>query len=430
MDPLLKNEPSPFKHLTFFNIPDEINLFTISYLKNLQDINSFTEISHAALLLRSRIWFGLAKSFGYTGNLQESQKFLQIFFSKISKIAEIDMFPREWKVISSTNLQKKEVINGYLTTEKILNASLLELKLFLNNRWVYHIPELLLLTRKASDPYFKEVLNPYYIKTELLNPAAKLGKLSQIKILCKIVDNPNLSDMEYAPIHAAAHTGQGNAIRILIKNGASIDALWRKNALESTTYTFFMITHHYTPLNLAYKSNSVDAVRALLEAKASPDEDFLKACLNAHINMLKVFLEFTYTYPLNEGLEYCFQNNEPIALSCVKLLLHRGADVNKTNNNRETLLYRSVKKGDLNFTRLFCTHGANLEIRNTSGESPLYIAIKGYTPKVSRLAIIQILCESGADIHALDPAGKKTLLQHASKSKKISTLLKKIDGTR
>ena len=425
MDPLLQNEfPTSSSALALAKIPDEITLISLCYLKNLKDVNFFIATSHAALALRSKICFVWAKKFGYTGNIPESHKFLQVFFSEISKIAKFDTFPLEWKVT------KNEVIDGYLTAEKILNAPLFELSQFLNNRFVYHIPELLLLTRQASGPHFKEVLNPYYLKTELLNPAAKLGKVSQIEILCEIVDTPNLRDMEFAPIHAAASAGQGEAIRTLIKYGASVDALWERSALESTGYTLYMITFHETPLNLAYQSNCKDAVRALLEAKAMPDKDFLNACINAHFSMLKVFLEFPYAYPLNDGLEYCFQNTDSNAFSCVKLLLLKGADVNYTNNHGETLLYRSVKKGDLNFTRLFCAAHGNPELRNASGESPLYIAIKGYTPKTSRLEIIQVLLGAGANIHALDPVGKKTLLQHASKSKKISKLIKATETNR
>jgi ankyrin repeat protein len=415
-------------------IPHEITLIILNSLMNLQDVNSFLTTSHAALTLRPHIWFIWAKKYGYQGDFKGGRQYLQDFFFKIAKVAKYTAFPSSWRVDIEVRFQKgapkQKIINGYLTAERVLNTSTTELRFILANRWIYRIPELLFLTKKASGPYFKDVFNPYYIKTELLNPAAKLGELSQIKFLCELIDDPNLNDMGFAPIHAAASAGQESSIKLLSEYGASVNALWRRVELKTTAYTYYIVEYFHTPLDLAYHCNSESAVRALLEAHVDPEKEFMKSCIHAHLNMLKIFLELAPTCPLDAGLESCFQNNHPLSLPCAELLLMYGANPNKANNRQETLLYRSVMKGNLDFIHLFCQFGANLDARNTEGKSPLFIAITGTTSKVKRLEIVQILCEYGANFYALDPKGRKTLLQHAYKSKKMRKLLKSIVAKR
>lgn len=434
MHPIIQKVPSySLESHAISKIPHEITLIILNSLMNLQDVNSFLATSHAALNLRPHIWFIWAKKYGYHGDFKGGEQYLQDFFFKIAKVAKYNAFPSSWRVDVEVRFKKgapkQKIINGYLTSERILNTSNTELRFILANRWIYHIPELLFLAKKAAGPYFIDVLNSYCIKTELLNPAAKLGELSQIKLLCKLVDHPNLNDMEFAPIHAAASAGQGDVIKLLSHYGASVNAPWRRVELESTAYTYYLVEYFHTPLDLAYHSNSESAVRALLEAHAEPEKEFMKSCIHAHLNMLRIFLELAPTCPLNRGLESCFQSNHPLSIPCAELLLKYGANPNNTNYRQETLLYRSVKKGNLDFIHLFCQFGANLDARNTEGKSPLFIAITGTTSKVN-LEAVRILCEYGADLHALDPKGRKTLLHHASKSKKIRKLLKNIESKR
>ncbi len=416
MEPVYpKDQSDPLEIPALPQIPNDITLVVLQCLRDLQDVNAFLTTSRSALNLRSYIWFNWAKEYGYTGVREECHQYLQSFFSKIAKIATHIAFPNSLIVL------KDQKISGYRTTEKILNAPLDELVFVLNNRFAYRAPELLFLIKKAAGPFFEEILNPYYIKTELLNQAAKLGEVSEIKLLCELIEDPNLSEAEFAPIHAAAIAGQAVSIKVLKEYGAYVNAVWSKKELSITTYTFCVVEYLYTPLSLAYQSNSEEAVRALLEANADPDKEFIKSCMHARDDMLKIFLELAPNCPIDEGLECSFQNSESIP--CATLLLKYWANPNKKNLNGETFLLRAVKRSDVDFTRLFCQFNANLELRDLEGKSPLFIAITETRSKTKRIEIVRILCEYGADIYALDPRGRKTMLQLASKSKKLKKIL-------
>lgn len=423
MDPIFSKETNYLlDHPALANIPNEITLLFLQNLKNCQDASSFMAINHAASNMRPHLWFIWAKEYGYTGDLEGSQKHLRLFFATIAKIAYYRTFPTSWRVLVKDGTPRLR-INGYLTAEKFLNTPLSELQFFFNNQWVYHVPELLFLARKASGTHFREILNPCHIKTELLNTAATHGNLLNIQILCELVEDPNLLGMKFAPIHAAAKAGHGNAIRLLVAYGASVSAEWKRVELQTTPYNYHVVEHFHTPLDLAYNSNNEDAVKALLEAKADPNKEFINSCTNAHLRMLKIFLKSAPSCPVNEGLKHCFENAHPQTLHCAELLLKYGANPDITNSRNETLLYRAVKKGDVNFTHLLCQFAAKTEMRNIENKAPLYIAIKETSSKVKRLELIRILCAHGANIHALDPKGKRTLFQHAAKSKELKDLL-------
>jgi cytohesin len=57
----------------------------------------------------------------------------------------------------------------------------------------------------------------------------------------------------------------------------------------------------------------------------------------------------------------------------VKLLLDRGADLNAAGPNRATLLHQSVDRGEA-FVRLLVERGAKLDLKDSSGRTPLDVA--------------------------------------------------------
>jgi ankyrin repeat protein len=58
----------------------------------------------------------------------------------------------------------------------------------------------------------------------------------------------------------------------------------------------------------------------------------------------------------------------------VRLLLDRGANVNAAGANGATLLHQSVDRGEA-FVRLLVEHGAKLDLKDSSGRTPLDIAL-------------------------------------------------------
>ena len=76
---------------------------------------------------------------------------------------------------------------------------------------------------------------------------------------------------------------------------------------------------------------------------------------------------------------------------------------NVEQNNRS--LHRAIEYGHRDIVALFLTHGADIETKNSTGDTPLLLACKTN----GRLSIVKLLIEQGADIHAVDGGGNSCL---------------------
>ena len=72
-----------------------------------------------------------------------------------------------------------------------------------------------------------------------------------------------------------------------------------------------------------------------------------------------------------------YLENRDIALEGIKMLLSFGADVNlQGGSQRFTALHQAIAANDLVLVRLFCSHGADIHIRDAKGMSPLMLAAR------------------------------------------------------
>lgn len=91
-------------------------------------------------------------------------------------------------------------------------------------------------------------------------------------------------------------------------------------------------------------------------------------------------------------------------LDVVRLLLEKGADLNKVDTNDWTALYVACWHGHLDVARLLAEKGADLNKADDDGWTPLYLAcVHGH------LAIAQLLAEQGADLDKADDDGATPL---------------------
>ena len=121
----------------------------------------------------------------------------------------------------------------------------------------------------------------------------------------------------------------------------------------------------------------------------------------------------------------------------VKLLLHKGADVNDYTNCGETAFQCAIINGNEKLVRLFLEYGANVNLKNDDGKSPLHFAIQYCNKNIVKLLLdrgaeidgrtndgklalhvavavedenmIRILLEHNADVNAVDKSGKTPL---------------------
>lgn len=115
-----------------------------------------------------------------------------------------------------------------------------------------------------------------------------------------------------------------------------------------------------TPLMRVTKAGDLALVRALLEGGADPSLSLANGTT-------------TMMVALSGRGARALTPQTPV-YEIVASMLERGSDVNAANASGETLLHQSVGRGDA-FVRLLAGHGANLEARDTSGRTPLDVAL-------------------------------------------------------
>jgi ankyrin repeat protein len=107
----------------------------------------------------------------------------------------------------------------------------------------------------------------------------------------------------------------------------------------------------------------------------------------------------------NTALYYAVSQNH---VQLIKLLVANGADVNiVSKNSGDTLLHTACGgEGDVEVVCLLISLGMNVNARNLSGETPLYLASQASSDDV-----VFILLEFGADPNIADKEGKTPLHQ-------------------
>jgi serine/threonine protein kinase len=102
-----------------------------------------------------------------------------------------------------------------------------------------------------------------------------------------------------------------------------------------------------------------------------------------------------------------------------KVLIDKGANVNVTNGEIITPLFKATSSGDLEIIKLLIDRGADINARNNSGQTPLFWAVV-----YKRQAAIKLLLDRGADVNAKDNYGKTPLYEAiANTQKEIVKLL-------
>ncbi len=92
-------------------------------------------------------------------------------------------------------------------------------------------------------------------------------------------------------------------------------------------------------------------------------------------------------------------------ISAVRHLLNKGAKVNSTDRWDRTPLYYSAWKGQYEITRMLIDdHGANVEMANRDGMTPLMAAAMA-----GRTSTVKLLLDRGANVRKKDNEGKRAL---------------------
>ena len=214
----------------------------------------------------------------------------------------------------------------------------------------------------------------------------------------KLISHPfvRFETNSYSPLHDAAERGHLKICKLLIENGADVNA---KNGED------------YTAMQLATSPKHFDICELLIKH-------------DNNVNAINTFLQSIVNYPSNKSRK---KHTE----MCKLLIEEHGADVNKAIPNYRsslevfhTLLECAAYHGHLEICELLIKHGANVNTKNDKGLTPLHrvAAQRKKTTLKKHIKICELLLKHGADVNAKNNDGNTPIFYADGE---ISEILKK-----
>jgi ankyrin repeat protein len=243
--------------------------------------------------------------------------------------------------------------------------------------------------------------------------AARNGKVDTIRALLKrgaAVDQE--TDCDETSLHGASRDGRSEVIKLLLDHGADVDKA-EGNGM--------------TPMHAASAGGHAGAVTVLLAAGAATDvrtiwsttaagyrseapdgyrsTPFHAAAEQGHSKIITLLLDHG-----GVDIEHCSGESGLTALTiasdrghveAVKLLLGRGADANKADNNGGYIpLWCAARGGYVEVLKVLLDCGGDVNMVGNNGQTPLCAAAEG-----GHVAAIKLLLGRGADIDTAEDDG-------------------------
>ncbi|EAY02659.1 hypothetical protein TVAG_253100 [Trichomonas vaginalis G3] len=190
-----------------------------------------------------------------------------------------------------------------------------------------------------------------------------------------------------APINAtpliglAARNGSINCFKFLLLNGNVVDDM---------------------TANYAIRGGNLEIVR-LCQQKGSTFIGGFIASLQFHFNDIADFMLQNFTSHRPELSDVISYYNTRAAI----FFILNGDDINLKSQKDEYPLIKSIFTNQIELSRYLISHGANVNIKDFSGQSALHYAVR--SPIYSKDAI-QVLIENGADINSQNSHGDTALM--------------------
>ena len=147
-----------------------------------------------------------------------------------------------------------------------------------------------------------------------------------------------------------------------------------------------------TPLHLATERGCYDVAKILLEHDAKPNVANKDGITPLHL----VFKPTPY-------FEYSPENEEVLTASFARSLLEHGADVNAMDKDHTTPLLLAVQRKMYDITRNFISRGAEPNVKNDRGATPLHLLLEGdFSNEDDIPDLARLLLDHGADVNARD----------------------------
>lgn len=209
--------------------------------------------------------------------------------------------------------------------------------------------------------------------TSLLVLAVELGCEASVRLLLEAGANPNFAcgEKKWTALHAATAKGDLALIQLLLQHTGSVDRLTSQGE---------------SPLYLACAAGSIDTAKALLEARANPNQlngpdrthsPLQVAITNGHAKLITLLAKHgtNIQAPLKpHGIKPLYLASERGDEPVVSSLLQAGALIDEVWQN-QTALHVATFKGHSVVVKRLLTHGINRKLAIYRQHPPLELAL-------------------------------------------------------
>ena len=290
-----------------------------------------------------------------------------------------------------------------------------------------------LLIAKGADVNAKSTTARFYGGTPLHLACGRGNKEVAELLIDKGADiNGKAGARGRTPISSAARYGRKDMIELLISKGAEVNA---SNALLSAAgREYIELVKLWIAKGADVNAKDAQGSTALHEASSNGNQELAKilisagADVNVGDNLSRTPLDLAEKNRHTEIIELLKKHGgkkgTPTLLGAVdagdielvQSLISKGADVNVKNDRGETPLHL-LKRGNRDIAELLIAKGADVNAKNNNGSTPLH------WPYGIKKDIVELLIAKGADVNARDNAGNTPLITPFGMAKDIAELL-------
>lgn len=231
--------------------------------------------------------------------------------------------------------------------------------------------EIIKQVKEWSYPVRLTIYEQIYPGLTELHHAAMTGNVQELKKRLDLCENPDLVDINYVtPLHLSAAWGQTEAMSMLLKAGADINA---RNVIGD--YPLHSAVEHASSLTMLIKAG-------------------------ANVNVKNDNGESALHFAASGG-----------AAESIVLLVKAGADVNAQDSKKNTPLHNAIQDGKIEAVKVLLKSKANIKIENSDNKNALFTAVE-----YQQAGMISALITAGADINYSTPRGTALHMAVASYS--------------